>query len=215
MMLAALTKRLTHWGVMLWWSPAWSPTALFSDSRVITTPCTTTKISIKLVVRLLITPVHCRMLLLRHAWNVAAIVKPSCVTTFRARWNVQTTRFSVPATSRIQIKKQIGTAQRTENDTKASKAIKEPGMLAPLISCTFNNINRPAQGTPTKKLPTSILKHRSNHSLHPGRFSASQMVCKRFWMTTCNPRNSQSRRTSLRAALHSETNGSFTTAKQD
>ena len=90
---AALTKVLTHWAAFQLGRVFEGP-----PSRIKDKPATTVRIEV--VARLIVTPAHCRMLLPRHVWkDVAATAKPCCLPTPTARWNMETTRQSVAATS--------------------------------------------------------------------------------------------------------------------
>ena len=138
----------------------------------------------------MITPVHCRMLLPRHAWNVAATAKPCFLASSRAFWNIKTTRNSVTVTSTLQIKKQPG----TRNANKMAVNVNTLQMMDPEL---IERFNRETFSVQRKTLTTSIRRHRANHTLHPGRFSAGQRLCKRFSMRNCKPRNSKNRRNHL------------------
>ena len=185
---ATLNSRLMQWGTVLSWDV--SNRNQKEDN-------------IKLVVRLMITPVHCRMLLPRHAWNMAATAKPCFLASSRAFWNIKKTRNSVTVTSTLQIKKQIGTPNviTTRNQTLMDVELRGKCMTRAIFQMldteTTNLICTSKVRMPRKRLATSTCKHRANHTLHPGRFSAGQRLCKRFWMRNCKPRNSHSRRNSL------------------
>ena len=174
---AALTKVLTHWAAFQLGRVFEGP-----PSRIKDKPATTVRIEV--VARLIVTPAHCRMLLQRHVWkDVAATAKPCCLPTPTARWNMETTRQSVAATSTIHMKKKNGMAPKHPNTLHTRN---QPQKLSPKFTTTWVTLSS-TKNTPTMRPdPTTVCSR------------VGSVLGMINWMINCNPISSPSRRNILK-----------------